>query len=71
MDAEENTHVLITFLSWNFNTIRKRGECNVETYMAFTGLKKSFDKFNRFRLLEILTADNIPDQIISAICDIQ
>jgi hypothetical protein len=50
--------------------IEKRRELNVETHLVFIDLEKAFDKVNRNKLLDILIADDIPDQIISAIYNI-
>jgi hypothetical protein len=41
--------------------IEKHREFNIETHLAFIDYKKSFDKVNRNKLIEILTEDNIPN----------
>jgi hypothetical protein len=38
--------------------------------LAFIDYKKAFDKVNRHKLIEILTEDNIPNQLIKAIYEI-
>jgi hypothetical protein len=38
--------------------------------LAFIDLEKAFDKVNRNKLLDIIIADDIPNQIISAIYNI-
>jgi TusA-related sulfurtransferase len=38
--------------------------------LAFIDYKKAFDKVNRHKLIEILTEDNIPNQLITAIYEI-
>jgi hypothetical protein len=43
---------------------------NIETHLAFIDYKKAFDKVNRHKLIEILTDDNIPNQLIMAIYEI-
>jgi glutaredoxin-related protein len=50
--------------------IKKHREFNTETHLAFTDYKKTFDKVNRNKLIEIPTEDNIPNQLIMAIHDI-
>jgi hypothetical protein len=45
-------------------------EFNTEIHLAFTDYKKAFDKVNRHKLIEILTEDNIPNQLITAIYEI-
>jgi hypothetical protein len=48
----------------------KHREFNIETHLAFIDFKKAFDKLNRNKLMEILKADNIPNQLIAAIYNI-
>jgi hypothetical protein len=50
--------------------IQKHREFNIETHLAFIDYKKAFDKVNRHKLIEILTEDNIPNQLITAIYEI-
>jgi hypothetical protein len=50
--------------------IQKHREFNVETHLAFIDLEKAFDKVNRNKRLDILIADDIPDQIIGTIYNI-
>jgi hypothetical protein len=45
---------------------KKHGEFNIETHLAFIDFEKEFDNVNRDTLLDILAADNTPDQIINA-----
>jgi hypothetical protein len=47
--------------------LEKYREFNMETHIAFAGLKKAFDRVNRTKLLEIFQNDNIPQQIIQNI----
>jgi hypothetical protein len=47
--------------------IEKHREFNIETNLAFIDYKKAFDKVNRHKLIEILTEDNISNQLITAI----
>jgi hypothetical protein len=49
--------------------IEKHREFNIETHLAFR-LQKTFDKVNRNKLIEILTGDNIPNQLITTIYEI-
>jgi hypothetical protein len=53
----------------NINVEENR-EFNIETQLAFIDYKKAFDKVNRNKLTEILTEDNIPNQLITAIYEI-
>lgn len=46
--------------------IERHSELNVEFHMAFIDIEKAFDKTNRIRFLEIMTANTMPDQIIGA-----
>jgi hypothetical protein len=48
----------------------KNIEFNIETHLAFVDFKKAFDKVNRNKLMEVLKADNIPNQLIAAIYNI-
>jgi predicted ribosome quality control (RQC) complex YloA/Tae2 family protein len=50
--------------------IEKHREFNIETHLAFIDYKKAFDKVSRHKLIEILTEDNIPNQLIKAIYEI-
>jgi hypothetical protein len=51
--------------------IEKHREFNIETHLAFIDYKKKlFDKVNRNKLIEILTEDNIPNQLITAMYEI-
>jgi hypothetical protein len=50
--------------------IEKHREFNSEAHLAFIDYKKAFDKVNRHKLIEILTEDNIPNQLITAIYEI-
>jgi hypothetical protein len=50
--------------------IEKHREFNIETHLAFIDYKKAFDNVNRNKLIEILTEDNIPNQLITAIYEI-
>jgi hypothetical protein len=50
--------------------IVKHREFNIETHLAFIDFKNAFDKVNRNKLMEILKADNIPNQLIAAIYNI-
>jgi dTDP-4-amino-4,6-dideoxygalactose transaminase len=43
--------------------IEKHKEFNIKTHLAFIDFKKAFDKVNRNKLMEILKADNIPNQL--------
>jgi TusA-related sulfurtransferase len=43
---------------------------NTETHFEFIDYKKAFDKVNRNKLIEILTEDNIPNKLITAIYEI-
>jgi sorting nexin-29 len=63
---EVDDHAVTVFFSLKI-LIEKHREFNVETHLAFIDLEKAFDKVNRNKLLDILIADDIPDQIISAI----
>lgn len=42
-------------------------QSNIKTHIAFVEFGKAFDRFNRYTLLDILAADNIPDKIIHTI----
>jgi hypothetical protein len=48
----------------------KHREFSIETHLAYIDYKKAFDKVNRHKLIEILIEDNIPNQLITAICEI-
>jgi sorting nexin-29 len=48
----------------------KHREFNIETHFAFIDFEKALDKVNRNTLLDILAADDIPDQIINAMYNI-
>jgi TusA-related sulfurtransferase len=50
--------------------IEKHREFNTETNLTFIDYKKAFDKFNRNKLIEILSEDNIPDHLITTIYEI-
>jgi hypothetical protein len=50
--------------------IEKHREFNIETHLAFVDFKKTFHKVNRKKLMEILKADNIPNQLIASIYNI-
>jgi TusA-related sulfurtransferase len=50
--------------------IQKHREFNIETHLAFIDYKKAYDIVNRNKLIEILTDDNIPNQLITAIYEI-
>jgi hypothetical protein len=50
--------------------IEKHREFNIETHLAFIDHEKVFDNVNKNTLLDILAADNVPDQIIHAIYNI-
>jgi hypothetical protein len=50
--------------------IQKHRELNNETHLSFIDYKKAFDEVNRNKLNEILTEDNIPNQLIMAIYEI-
>jgi hypothetical protein len=48
----------------------KHREFNIKTHLASTDFEKAFDDVNRNTLLDVLAADNIPDQTIHAIYNI-
>jgi hypothetical protein len=50
--------------------VEKSREFNIETQLTFIDYKNAFDKVNRNKLTEILTEDNIPNQLITAIYEI-
>jgi TusA-related sulfurtransferase len=50
--------------------IQKHREFGIETHFTFIDYKKAFDKVNRNKLIEILTEDNKPNQLIMAIYEI-
>jgi hypothetical protein len=50
--------------------IEKHREFNIETHLALIDFEKAFDNINRNTLLDILAADNVPDQVIHAIHNI-
>jgi hypothetical protein len=50
--------------------IEKHRQFNIKTHLAFIDFKKAFDKVNRNKLMKILKANNIPNQLIVAIYNI-
>jgi hypothetical protein len=50
--------------------MEKHREFNIETHLAFIDFEKAFSNVNRNTLLDILAADNVPDQIIRAIYNV-
>jgi hypothetical protein len=50
--------------------IEKQREFNIKTHLTFIDFEKAFNIVNRNTLLDILAADNVPDQIIHAIYNI-
>jgi aromatic ring-opening dioxygenase LigB subunit len=50
--------------------IEKHREFNIESHLAFINYKEAFDKVNRNKLIEIITEDNIPNELIMAIYEI-
>jgi hypothetical protein len=50
--------------------MEKRKELNLETHLAFIDYKNDFDMINRRKLIQILTENNTPLQVIRAIHNI-